>query len=494
MLQQSQIPAPKRVRLTRNFALLSAIVLVAAALGLSLFYHRWAVQQMVAEAEQSNVMAARLLANDLRGENTTLLSRLRGLPADQLAAQPEISWLAERMTALVKDASIIRVKIYDDAGRTLFSTDRKQIGTDESDDGGVISARKGIVASEFDHANTIDAFEGTITDRDVISSYVPIYGANREVTGVFEVYDDVTSFVAAINHFTIWLVAMTIGVAALANGILIAIVGRGDRLLQRQHEKSLELTRNVARAEAANKAKSEFLANISHELRTPLNAIIGFSDLILQKAFGPLGDARYVSYIGDIHDAGEHLLGIINNILDLTKIELGRMALKNQEAEPRELLRITARMMEPALAGRGITLDIVVPDDVPKLSIDSAKLKQCLLNLLSNAIKFSPDNSRVVLACRRAGPGRFGFSVADQGIGMSAEDIPIALSPFGQVDSSLSRQYEGAGLGLALAQRFSELMGGTLEIDSMLGRGTTVTITVPDAAVAGRHDVGTAVG
>ncbi len=136
---------------------------------------------------------------------------------------------------------------------------------------------------------------------------MPIYGgSDNQIIGVFEVYDDVTAFVAGIDHFTVWLIAITIAVAALANGILVLIVGRGDRLLQRQHQQSLELTRNVARAEAANKAKSEFLANMSHELRTPLNAIIGFSDVILQKAFGPLGDARYVGYIGDINVAGQH--------------------------------------------------------------------------------------------------------------------------------------------------------------------------------------------
>jgi hypothetical protein len=423
MLQQSHFSAPKRFRLTRNFALLSAVVLVAAALGLSLFYHRWAVQQMVAEAEQSNVTAARLLANDLRSDNAALLTRLSALPADQLAAQPEINWLAGRVTALVTGASIIRIKIYDKAGRTLFSTDRSQIGSDESDDGGVISALKGIVASEFDHANTFSAFEGTITDRDIISSYVPIYGDDRQVIGVFEVYDDVTAFVAAIDHFTIWLIGITVGVAALANGILIAIVGRGDRLLQRQHEKSLELTRNVARAEAANKEKSEFLANMSHELRTPLNAIIGFSDLILQKAFGPLGDARYVGYVGDIHDAGEHLLSIINNILDLTKIELGRMVLKNQDVEPANLLRDTARMIEPALAGRDITLEIVTPEDPTPLLVDGAKLKQCLLNLLSQPYhpRLSPVGARsVCLLSGRSGNWHFGREYPN---------CPVALRP-----------------------------------------------------------------
>jgi signal transduction histidine kinase len=346
----------------------------------------------------------------------------------------------------------------------------------------VTSARQGIVASEMAHANTIDSFEGTVTDRNIISSYVPIYGGVGNIIGVFEIYDDVTTFIAAINRFTYWLVEITVSVAILVNLVLVLIVGRGDRLLQRQHERSLELARNVSRAEAANKSKSEFLANMSHELRTPLNAIIGFSDLILRKTFGPLGDVRYSDYMRDIHDAGQHLLRIINDILDLTKIELGRMSLQNSQTDPKALLGEIARMLAPSLEDRQITLRLDVSAGLPSLMVDGAKLKQSLLNLLSNAIKFSPDNSTVSLSCRSAGHGFYCFTVIDQGIGMAAADIPVALQPFGQIDSSLARKFEGTGLGLSLAKHFCELMGGRLEIASELSQGTTVTITIPDAA------------
>jgi hypothetical protein len=190
--------AMKRFRLTHNFALLSAVVLVATALGLSLLYHAWAVRQMEAEAEQANVTAARLLANDLWRQNANILEHLSLLPPDQLATQPEIGWLGDQVKGLVKNAPIIKVKIYDADGHTLFSTDRHQIGQNEDDDEGVISALKGVVASELAHANTVDAFEGTVTDRDVISSYVPIHrdGVGK-IVWVFEVYDDVTAFVAS---------------------------------------------------------------------------------------------------------------------------------------------------------------------------------------------------------------------------------------------------------------------------------------------------------
>jgi signal transduction histidine kinase len=221
---------------------------------------------------------------------------------------------------------------------------------------------------------------------------------------------------------------------------------------------------------------------MSHELRTPLNAIIGFSDLILRKTFGPLGDVRYSDYMRDIHDAGTHLLRIINDILDLTKIELGRMPLQNSQADAKALLGEIARMLTPSLEDRQIALRLDVPVGLPPFMVDGAKLKQSLLNLLSNAIKFSPDNSSVSLSCRLASDGFYRFTVIDQGIGMAAADIPIALQPFGQIDSSLARKFEGTGLGLPLAKHFCELMGGSLEIDSELSQGTTVTITIPDAA------------
>jgi len=479
---ESPLTTPKRFRLTRHFAILSAIVLVVMALGLSFFYRSWAVRQMEAEAEQSNVTAARLLANSLWNQHADILQLLSALPPEQLRGRSEVELLNQDVKTLVKKAPIIKVKIYDLEGHTLFSTDPRQIGQDKSDDDGVISARNGKVASEMAHAHTVDAFEGAVTDRDIISSYVPIYGAKEgKIVGVFEVYDDVTAFMRAIDRFTYWLIGLTVAAFAIANGVLILIVGHGDRLLQRQHERSLELTRNVARAEAASKAKSQFLANMSHELRTPLNAIIGFSELIQHKTFGPLGDARYSTYIDDIHAAGRHLLTIINNILDLTKIELGRMPLQNSRTDPATLVREVARMVDPSAQSRKIALQLEVAPLLPIFTTDAAKLRQCLINLLSNAIKFSPDGSTIRLSCRQTETGLYRFEVADQGIGMSSDDIPIALAPFGQIDSSLSRKFEGTGLGLPLAQRFSELMGGVLSIASEPGQGTTVTITLPDA-------------
>ncbi|HWT98742.1 MAG TPA: HAMP domain-containing sensor histidine kinase [Terriglobales bacterium] len=501
-MSPDRMPSPaKRFRLTRNFALLSAVVLLATALGLSLFYRSWAVEQMEAEAEQSNVSVARLLANSLLNWDPDILARLGAYSPGDLPGKSEVADLAAHISALVRHAPIIKVKIYDLDGHTLFSTDHQEIGANEDDDDGVISAAKGIVASELVHANTIDAFEGQISDRDIISSYVPIrahagqaapvsggasggqgasgQGKAANIIGVFEVYTDVTSFVAAINRFTVWLIAITVGGALVINLVLVLIVGRGDRLLQRQHERSLELARTAAQADERNKAKTEFLANMSHELRTPLNAIIGFSDLMLKQTFGPLGDVRYGGYVSDIHAAGGQLLGTVENILDLTKIELGRMELRSSDVRPADVVDEVFRSVAPLAAAHAVDIRSELPEDLPVLVTDPGKLRKCLVSLMSNAVKFSPSGGTVILSCCRLGGGWCQFAVIDRGIGMSPEEIPIALSPFRQVDGSLARKFDGAGLGLPLAKALSTLLGGRLEIESAAGSGTIVTIMLP---------------
>ena len=215
---------------------------------------------MEAEAEQANVTAARLL---IWNSNADILRRLSRVPPTQIAQQPDLAQLVMHVDALVHQASIIKVEIYDLEEHTLFSTDRSQFGEDEGDDDGGISARKGIVASEVAQARTIDAFEGAVPDRDMISSYLPIYGGDGGIVSVFEVYDDVTAFVTAINRFAYWRVEITVSVAILVNIVLVLIVGRGDRLLQHQHDRSLELMHTAQRSTPSSAFQSSSCAKPS---------------------------------------------------------------------------------------------------------------------------------------------------------------------------------------------------------------------------------------
>jgi PAS domain S-box-containing protein len=241
----------------------------------------------------------------------------------------------------------------------------------------------------------------------------------------------------------------------------------------------LELFAAKEQAEAASKSKSTFLANMSHELRTPLNAVLGFAEILAEELFGPLGDRRYANYARDIQTSGKHLLDVINDILDLSKVEAGHLGLDEREIEVGELLASCERVVAEAARKGEIRLEVVPPVVCACLRADPMRLKQVLLNLLSNAIKFTPAGNQVTLSARHGDDGGFLLEVADTGIGMRAEDIPKALQPFQQIDSSLARRYEGTGLGLTLSKVLVELHGGELALDSALGRGTTVTVRLP---------------
>jgi signal transduction histidine kinase len=238
------------------------------------------------------------------------------------------------------------------------------------------------------------------------------------------------------------------------------------------------LSRALDAAAAASQSKSQFLATMSHELRTPLNAIIGFSELLKGELFGPIGDARYKGYVNDVHRSGKHLLSLVNDVLDFSKIDAGHLTLQEDQIDVREVLATSMRMMEGQAAQIGVILQQEAACDLPILLADERRVRQILLNLLSNAIKFTPRGGsvRLLAYCEENG---FAIQVADTGIGMAKEDIPRALERFGQLDSDLNRKYEGTGLGLPLTKKLVELHGGRFEIESELCVGTKVTVTFP---------------
>jgi len=275
------------------------------------------------------------------------------------------------------------------------------------------------------------------------------------------------------------------GVAFLNYGWAIDITER------RKGEEAL--VRAVEESKVANRAKTEFLANMSHELRTPLNAIIGFSEVIKDEMFGPLVQQKYRDYVGDIHDSGEHLLSIINDILDLSRIEAGATTLMEDEVDIAALIADSSRIAHGRTdSGRANILHHIAVG-LPRLVCDSRLLKQVLLNILSNALKFTLDHGDVTITAWRDDFGSLEIKVSDSGIGIPADRINDVLLPFTQIEDSYVRRHEGAGLGLPLYKQFVELHGGSLIIEGTEGHGTAVTIGLPKERLGGQDDAGPAI-
>jgi PAS domain S-box-containing protein len=262
------------------------------------------------------------------------------------------------------------------------------------------------------------------------------------------------------------------------SGEILGFIGVIRDITERERaETALREARD--QAEAANRAKSEFLAAMSHELRTPLNAIIGFSEVMENETLGPVGSVKYRDYAEDIHQSGQHLLDLINDILDLSKVEAGVEELHEEDIEIPEVIESVLRLVRQRAQNGGVALRLDPSDRLPLLRADKRKLKQILANLLSNAIKFTNPGGKVTLRAWCRVDSGFVFQIVDTGIGIPPEDIPKALSQFGQVDGDLNRQYDGTGLGLPLTKALAELHGGCFDLQSQVTVGTTVTVRFP---------------
>jgi two-component system cell cycle sensor histidine kinase PleC len=240
-----------------------------------------------------------------------------------------------------------------------------------------------------------------------------------------------------------------------------------------------EALRKRFEAETANASKTAFLANMSHELRTPLNAILGFSDIIAHQAMGPGQADRYSDYARDIHASGAHLLSLINDLLDVAKIEAGKMEIDRRMTELRPLVDGTVRLIAPRAAGRGQTLSVSFAADTPSVPTDERAFRQMLLNLLSNAVKFTPAGGRIALDCGRAADGGLELCVRDNGPGIAPDKLTHVFEPFSQIDNRFDREAGGTGLGLALVRGLARLHGGRAWLESEVGAGVRAYIYLP---------------
>ena len=391
---------------------------------------------------------------------------------------------AKRATAKVAKARATAKVARATAGHKLKSRRRREQDHGEGGEGGFNdgfeTAIKGDVKSEIEFEHEINIFDRVITDRQTVSSYIPIFDADdhKKPVAVFEIYDDITGLLAEFRESEI-RVGMFLGsVLLLIYASLVMMVVRSELVARRNQEARVRMADAAARADAASTAKSEFLANMSHELRTPLNAIVGFSEVMKEGLLGPVTPRPYAEYVRHIWVAASHLTDIIGNILDLSKIDAGKVTVEKSRVALPETILLVCGMMHDKASKRGITLTQDIEPGIDAIVTDAVKLRQILLNLLSNAIKFTGAGGQVMLHIGRVADG-IEFSIRDTGIGMDEAGIKIAMSPFGQIELPFSRMHEGTGLGLPLTQRLVGLIGGRMEISSEKGVGTLVKVTLP---------------
>lgn len=375
-----------------------------------------------------------------------MIARLAGAEAAAEAARAAEAKLKELF-----DTSPVGILVADTSGRVMFCNRRQ-------------AALLGL-----DPASTLDrderAFYGSpdIRDRSVALALATGKPVSAEI-------DSLTADGAVQCCMVTWSPASFSGRPALV-AWTVDVTDRRRAALAMEHAKRA--------AEEANRAKTEFLAAMSHELRTPLNAINGFAETMQAEILGPLGNDRYREYCGHIVESGHHLTGLINDVLDVAKVESGRVPLCEDPISVRRLIMAALTMVGDRASGAQLVLDADVAPDVPELLGDELRLKQVLLNLLGNAVKFTPPGGRVAVRAWVADDRAILMAVEDTGIGIAPHDKDKALAPFSQVDTRLERRYEGLGLGLPLSRSLMELHGGTLELDSMPGQGTRVTLRFP---------------
>jgi len=304
-----------------------------------------------------------------------------------------------------------------------------------------------------------------------------------EFRRLMQAHDVVTNFVSVIHHRSgrrIWISENARAVRDWS-GALLCYEGTVEDVTEK-FEQERTLRAALRQAEIANKMKAAFLAAMSHELKTPLNAVLGFSEIIRDEILGPVGNQGYRDYAADIHDSGARLLAVINDVLDVSRLEGGLLTI---DARLESVLDVAESAVKRSrdLTHDHRAIEISLPEGVPPLRADPRRLSQALGNLLANALKFTPSTGQVRFAARLQNDGGMHLVVEDSGIGMAEETIAAALEPFRQLDGTLSRRFEGAGLGLSIAKALAELHGGTLHIQSAVGEGTTVTIALPASCV-----------
>jgi two-component system cell cycle sensor histidine kinase PleC len=471
----------------RIFSVLSllAVILIAVVAGISFRDSR--LNELVLMVERNNASLSQGYIDNVWKKYRDIIVPISTSDPSQLATDPQVKLFAQETVQYFQRMPLLRVNIYNSAGLLLMSVSPNDVYNKiRIDPAAPASPNSTYITRNLAQPATVSTLLHNVPAQvgptlTVLQTMVPIrlqvLGNND---GALEMIYDMTSMWNQVVEFQVYGTGGFIALFFVLLTILFISSKRAENIIARQLEGNMELAASAAAAQAESREKSQFLANISHELRTPLNAIIGFSELIKNEVMPGIKDKKYHDYISDIHSSGVHLLSLINDILDYSKAEAGKLDLEVSETNVTKLIQNSMRLMAPRAEIAKVKLVEALPKDAIIMIIDSKKLRQILLNLLSNAVKFTqPEGEIRITAWRNVGEDTFSFEVKDSGIGIAPKDISRAMMPFGQVDSTLSRKYEGTGLGLPLTKKFVELMGGKFAIESKVNVGTTITFTLP---------------
>ena len=490
----------RRINLVKSFSMISLVAVIVAAILLGWMYRSLAVDELSQQGETSNVTLATTMTNaiwsQVREVIDTVIEKKELSDEDKVYS---INVLDQSVKEIIEATNIIKVNIYDVSGKLIYSTNHAQIGDVNKHDtfSNVVIAKESV----YSGMNSQDEKESApgSSSQTVLYTYLPVKSYDSgELEGVLQIHSNVTGTYARIKQSQFNFIIGLIIILTLVYVSLFTVVRHADVVIKKQtnerdgylHEiesintdldgysKELALARDQALD--ASKAKSIFLANMSHELRTPLNAIIGYSEMMADE-MSMEGRESDASDLSKIKSAGAHLLSVINDILDLSKIEAGHMELHLEELNVKAAIDNIIETIMPMVEKGENQIEVNIADDIAGMFTDLTRMRQVLLNLLSNACKFTSDG-KISLDVQRQpdDPELIVFTVTDTGVGMDAEHLDHIFDAFKQVDSSSTKEFGGTGLGLTISKRFCEMLGGSIHAHSEPGQGSSFKVILPE--------------
>ncbi len=469
------------------------MVLVAAFFA-GLYFRTFAADSVIMKpVEESNLALAQQFKKNVLCKYSPVFAQLNEIPVSSWAETKYFGSFKKVAAIALGSVPVAKINLYSQKNEQFFSSVDSDVVFFSAENPNLLSqvATLGSVSRLIPTMGVYDE-HGQLVKGSYVQTLVALNLSDcasksgveekdkKPIQLVMEVYKNVTTPSGKLYFFQALVSAGIITTFLLLYLALFITSRKTEKLINKQHEEKLNLEKAKTAAEAQSQQKSMFLANVSHELRTPLNAIIGFSEIIKDEVMGPVGHPQYKEYIADINSSGVHLLSLINDILDYSKAEARKLDVEVVDIDLSKIAHSCMRLVEPRANDAKVKLIENLPADHIILSADPKRMKQIILNLLSNAVKFTPEGGEVSMIVKEdILEGWVSLVVADSGIGIAAKDISKAMAPFGQIDSSISRRYEGTGLGLPLSKKLTELMGGTFDIKSEVGLGTTITLTFP---------------